>query len=256
MPLVRKAVTRMFGRFPNVSINPDEAVALGAAVQAGLRERDAALREVVLTDVCPYSLGVNYARRTADKSLEGGLFSPIIERNTAIPASRIQSYQTLQDNQSTVRFGIYQGEARLVAENVKIGEAEIPMRPGTAGQRIDVRFSYDINGLLEVDVHVPAHDQRWSLVIADEEDLHPAELASRRDALAKLKMHPRDDEANKAVIARAGRCWEDALGETRGIEQWISRFQTALATQDPRLSERARDDLTEALDRFEGKTFL
>jgi len=256
MPLVRKAVTRMFGRFPNATINPDEAVALGAAVQAGLKARNAALREVVLTDVCPFSLGVNTGRRLPDGSFEDGIFSPIIERNTPIPASRIKSYFTLQDNQRKVEFDVYQGESRFVADNVKIGDLAIPMRPGAAGQRVDVRFSYDINGLLEVDVHVPAHDERWQIVIADADD-DSGDLAQRQAALAALKVHPRDSEANRAVLARANRCWEAALGDSRlWLEQWIVQFEAALATQDPRVADRAREEFQSALDRFEGQTFL
>jgi molecular chaperone HscC len=257
MPVVRRAVTRMFGRFPNVSVNPDEAVALGAAVQAGLKARDAALKEVVLTDVCPFSLGVSHSRRLPDGSLEAGLFSPIIERNTAIPASRVRTYQTLVDNQQEVLFGIYQGEARLVDDNVKINDLKVPVRPGPAGQRVDVRFSYDINGLLEVDVHVPAEDLSYQMVIADEGDDQGRDLEKRRQALAKLKVHPRESEPNRAALARADRCWQDALGETRlMIEQWIGEFQMALASQDPRIADRAREVLLAALDRFEGATFL
>jgi len=88
MPLIRRAVTRMFGRFPSASVNPDEAVAYGAAVQAALMTRNAALNEVVMTDVCPYSLGVDTAEGQAGGPLVSGVFAPIIERNTTIPASR------------------------------------------------------------------------------------------------------------------------------------------------------------------------
>jgi len=257
MPIVRRAVTRMFGRFPNVEVNPDEAVAIGAAVQAGLKARDAALKEVVLTDVCPYSLGVSHARRLPDNSLEEGLFSPIIERNTAIPASRIRPYQTLADNQHEVIFGVYQGEARHVSDNVQIGDLRIPVRLAPAGKQINVRFSYDINGLLEVDVHIPSEDQIFQLVIADDNEDNERNLARRREALAALKVHPRDTEPNRAAMARANRCWQDALGESRDlVEQWISEFQSALATQDPRTADRAREELLTALDRLEGATFL
>jgi molecular chaperone HscC len=258
MPIVRKAVARMFGRFPNTAVNPDEAVALGAAVQAGLKARDSALREVVVTDVCPFSLGVAHAERLADGSFQDGLFSPIIERNTAIPASRMKSYFTLQDNQTSVRFDVYQGEARMVSDNVKIADLLIPVPRGEAGIQVDCRFSYDINGLLEVDVHVPASGQSFELVVADpEEDIDPGEQRRRRDQLAALKVHPRDSEANRATLARAERCWEDSLAETREmVGQWINQFSSALATQDPRIAERAREELSAALDTLEGHSFL
>ncbi len=258
MPVVRRTVARMFGRFPNASINPDEAVALGAAVQAGLKARDAALKEVVLTDVCPYSLGVDIAERLPGGAIEAGIFSPIIERNTTVPVSRVNGYETMEANQREIRLGIYQGEARRVADNVRIGELKVPMPRGPAGQPIEVRFSYDINGLLEVDVMVPGSGETHNLVIADPEDqVSPKEMEKRRAALAALKQHPRDAEPNRAALARAERLWENALGFERDeIGRMIQLFQAALASQDPRTAARARDDLMAALDRIDGPAWL
>ena len=258
MPLVRRTVARMFGRFPNSQINPDEAVALGAAVQAGLKARDAALKEVVLTDVCPYSLGIDISERLPGGAIESGIFSPIIERNTTVPVSRVNWYETMEANQREIRMGIYQGEARRVADNVRIGELKVPMPRGPAGQPIEVRFSYDINGLLEVDVTVPGSGATHNLVIADPEDVvSPKELERRRAALAALKQHPRDAEPNRAVLARAERLWENALGFERDeIGRLIRSFQAALATQDPRTADKAREDLTAQLDRLEGPAWL
>ena len=92
MPVVRRLATTMFGRFPAIDFNPDEVVALGAAVQAGLKAKDAALREVVMTDVCPYSLGVAVSKRMPDGSTIQGHFDPVIERNTTVPVSRVNNY--------------------------------------------------------------------------------------------------------------------------------------------------------------------
>jgi molecular chaperone HscC len=258
MPVVRRTVARMFGRFPNATINPDEAVAMGAAVQAGLKARDAALKEVVLTDVCPYSLGIDVAERLPGGAIEGGIFSPIIERNTTVPVSRVNWYETMEANQREIKMGIYQGEARRVAENVRIGELKVPMPRGPAGQPIEVRFSYDINGLLEVDVVVPGSGETHNLVIADPEDqVSPKEIEKRRAALAALKQHPRDAEPNRAALARAERLWENALGIERDeIGRMIQMFQAALATQDPRTAEKAREDLAAALDQMEGPAWL
>jgi molecular chaperone HscC len=258
MPVVRRTVARMFGRFPNASINPDEAVALGAAVQAGLKARDAALKEVVVTDVCPYSLGIGVAERLPGGAIEDGIFSPIIERNTTVPVSRVNWYETMTANQREIRVAIYQGEARRVADNVRIGELKVPMPRGPAGQPIEVRFSYDINGLLEVDVTVPGSGATHNLVIADPEDeVSPKELERRRTALAALKQHPRDAEPNRAVMARAERLWENALGFERDeIGRLIQMFQAALATQDPRTADRAREELSAQLDRLDGPAWL
>ncbi|MDE1147703.1 MAG: molecular chaperone HscC [Azospirillaceae bacterium] len=258
MPVVRRAVTRMFGRFPQHSVHPDEAVALGAAIQAGLKARDAALNEVVVTDVCPYSLGVDVAQRNSDGSLRTGIFSPVLERNTVIPASRIKSFHTLQNDQKAVAFSIYQGESREVSDNILLGQISIPVPPRPAGTvTVDCRFTYDINGLLEVDVEVAETGERRNLVIMDEEAAKPADLETRRQALAALKVHPRDAEANRAALARAARCYEDFLGDRRDyVARLMSEFESVLLRQDPRTVEAARQTLTEALDQLEGETFL
>ena len=257
MPLVRSAVTRMFGRFPNATVNPDEAVALGAAVQAGLKSRDSALKEVVVTDVCPYSLGVGVARRLPGGGIEDGLFAPIIERGTVIPASREHRFSTMHNNQTVVEFGIYQGEARLVRDNVEIGNTKVTVPRAPAGQAIDVRFSYDVSGLLEVDILVPETGQRVSLTINDGNVADPAALEKARAALAGLKVHPRDEAENKAAIARGEKCFENFLGEQRyWVDEVLSRFMAALETQDPRVIETARKELHAALDQLEGETFL
>jgi molecular chaperone HscC len=259
MPVVRKAVTKMFGRFPQAQLHPDEAVALGAAIQGGLKARDASLSEVVLTDVCPYSLGVDTVEYTPTGALQTGIFSPIIERNTLIPASRERPYSPVNDQQTQVVFKIYQGESRRVADNIELGSVSVPVPRGRARDtQIDVRFSYDINGLLEVDVHVPATGERRELVIIDDETrIAPEEMQRRREALAKLKMHPRDDDANRALVARGERYYEQSIGERRElVSRYLSQFQAILEAQDPRAIEHARSQLAQLLDSLEGETFL
>ncbi len=258
MPIVRRAVTRMFGRFPSNAVNPDEAVAIGAAIQAGLKSRDEALREIVLTDVCPYSLGVETAERLPNGQFNEGVFSPVIERNTVIPASRVKSYFTLRDGQRQVRFGIYQGESRNAKENIRLGGIEVPVPPAPAGEvGVDVRFTYDVNGLLEVDAHVPATGEHRQLVIADEEGASAVDFEKRRAELAALKRHPREDDANRAALARALRCFEDFLGAKRQfVGQATAQFEAVLDGQDPREVERAREQLIATLDELEGETWL
>lgn len=259
MPIVRRAITRMFGRFPNLTINPDEAIALGAGVQAGLLARDAALDEIRLTDVCPFSLGVDSAQRDSRGMLQGGLFSPIIERNTPVPASRVSSFSTVSDQQSAIEFGIYQGEARNVASNVRLGKITVPVPPRPAGHvHVECRFSYDASGLLEVDVTVPETGITRNLVILDEEEAVAAsELERRRAALAALKLHPREESINAALLARATRCYESFIGEAReAIGQWLLAFEAALDSQDPRTIRDAQLALTAELDALEGQRFL
>ncbi|MDJ0275527.1 Hsp70 family protein [Sphingomonas sp. 2R-10] len=259
MPIVRRAVTRMFGRFPATTVHPDHAVAMGAAVQAGLLARDAGLDEIRLTDVCPFTLGVDTTEPDGRGGFRTGLFSPIIERNSAVPISRVSSFSTLTDQQRKVQFGVYQGEAREVAGNVRLGEITVPVPPGPAGSvSIECRFSYDSSGLLEIDVSVPQTGVTRNLVIVDDEDApDAAELEKRRAALAALKVHPRDDAANVALLARARRAYESFLGDTRAaIGQMIGQFEGALATQDERIIGEARTAFGTVLDQIEGERFL
>jgi molecular chaperone HscC len=260
MPVVKRAVTKMFGRFPAAQINPDEAVALGAAVQAGLKARDSDLKEVVLTDVCPYTLGVDVGERLANGTIREGIFAPIIERNTVIPASREQVFGPLYDGQREVNFGIYQGESIRVADNIPLGTISVPLPPGArmGDSPVACRFTYDINGLLEVDVTVLKTGQKRQLVIMDKEaPMSEGELQRRRETLAKLKVHPRELEENRALIERGERCYENALGDRRAmIGQHLSAFGAAIETQDPRTIAAAREQFTSMLNAFEGETFL
>ena len=257
MPVVRRAVTRLFGRFPNHSLDPDQAVALGASVMAGLRSKDVALKEIRMTDVCPFTLGVDVMEVDQFGHHRAGIFSPIIERNRTIPTSKVKSFQTMQDNQRVVAFGIYQGEARDVASNIKLGEIKIKVPPGPAGYvQVNCRFSYDVSGLLEVDVSVPSTGASTQTVLGGE-DLDRDDLAMRRDILGKLKVHPREEADNAAALARAERCYEALVGEARDhVGQIILAFGAVLDQQEPHATHEMRAQLNEALDAIEGERYL
>ena len=259
MPVVRRALTRMFGRFPNSTVHPDHAVALGAAIQAGLLARGDGLEEIRITDVAPFTLGVEIAERDQHGHIHDGLFAPIIDRNSPVPISREDVFSTMTDNQAEVRFGIYQGEARQVKDNVRLGELKVPVPRKPAGHvAVTVRFSYDSSGLLEVDVTVPDTDTQRSLVIVDEEDKRDRqEFEKRRAELAKLKFHPRDEAANVAVLNRANRCYEHFTGTHRdAVAQWMLQFESVLAKQDARDIAAAREQLAQALDQLEADSPL
>jgi molecular chaperone HscC len=259
MPAVRRALTRMFGRFPDSSVHPDHAVALGAAVQAGLLGRDAGLEEIRITDVAPFTLGIEVTEQDQYGQMRNGLFSPIIERNTPVPVSREHTYSTVSDQQEKVDLRIYQGEARMVRDNVKLGEVSVPVPRRPKGHvAVNVRFSYDSSGLLEIDASVPETGLTRNLVIVDEEDRRDRkELERRREALAKLKFHPRDEAENVALMARAARCYEGFTGEMReAIGHWIVQYEAALDRQDPREIADARGQLAARLDQIDANSPL
>ena len=254
MPVVRKAITRLFGRFPNSQVHPDHAVALGAAIQGGLIARDGGLKEIRITDVCPFTLGIETAERTSRGQVQQGLFSPIIDRNTPVPVSRMGIYSTMAENQKQIEVSIYQGEAREVSGNVRLGTLKVPVPLRPEGEvSIEVRFSYDSSGLLEVDVEVPLTGAKHNLMIIDEEDRKAAkDLEARRNALSALKHHPREEAGNQALLARAERCFEEFLGDARAIigDRTLA-FTAALDSQDPRRIADAAATLTELLDMLE-----
>ena len=259
MPVVRKALTRMFGRFPNSTVHPDHAVALGAAIQAGLLSGGEGLEEIRITDVAPFTLGVNTATRDAQGRYHDDIFAPIIERNTPVPVSRMERFWTLGDNQKQVTFAIYQGEARDVKKNVKLGELTIPVPPRPAGEvSVDVRFTYDTSGLLDVDVAVPETGLTRNLVIVDEDDRRSQkDVDARRKALEKLKVHPRDEAENVAMLARGERAYEGFTGHIRDlIGHSLTEFQGALDKQDPRIIADAREALGQLLDEIDSASPL
>lgn len=253
MPLVRKLAASLFGRFPSIQLNPDEAVALGAAVQAGLKSRDAALEEVVLTDVCPYSLGIEIAVEYGGK-LENGHYLPIIERNCVVPVSKVKRVFTLQDQQKVVLLKVYQGESRRISENILLGELEIPVPPMPAGEvGIDVRFTYDTNGLLEADAQIVQTGERRNLVIANNAGvLNSEEISQRLKALEALKIHPRDEQPNTLLIARLERLYQESRGDLRQrIDELATRFARMLETQELHDIRALRLQISAQLDSLE-----
>jgi molecular chaperone HscC len=254
MPMIRALATRMFGRFPAMGHNPDEVVALGAAVQAGLKMKDKALDEMVMTDVCPYTLGTAISRRVEGGTRTDGLYSPIIQRNTVVPVSRVQRYVPLDPSQSSIRIDVYQGESRLVRDNILLGAVTAPLASGPGhGYGVDVRFTYDVNGLLEVEVTVVATSETRRLVIEGHEgSLSSEDVAQRLEALTALKVHPRDTLENRTLLARAERLYEQLLGQARDqLGQRVLHFEQTLATQDPRLVAREAALFREALQAVE-----
>jgi molecular chaperone HscC len=254
MPLVRKLVSRMFGRFPAIHLDPDQAIVLGAAVQAGLKMRDAALDEVVMTDVAPYSLGIAIAREVGHNQYDPGHYLPIIERNSMVPVSRVQNITTIHDNQRALTVRVYQGEARLVADNVYLGNIEFPIPAKKAGEiSADVRFTYDISGVLEAEITVLPTQDKHKLVITENGGvMTPAEIEQRLAELAELKIHPRDRIENRTLVAEADRLYGQLLGGAREyLAQHIAAFQSVLEQQDAASARRAREILKDVMRRLD-----
>lgn len=253
MPLVRQAVARMFGRFPRHDLHPDEAVALGAGVQAGMVMKDAAVEDVILTDVMPFSLGVETAKESHG-GLDNGYFLPLIERNTWLPVSKSKTVTTVSDNQTYVLLKIYQGEGRRVKDNVYLGEMHIDVPPRRAGEVVlDIRFTYTLDGLLEIECQQTDGPSSARLVIEKVPGQMTVEqIKQSLQKLNDLKRHPRDRQENRDLLLRGSRLFERLLGEERvWIDNVISVFEQALDSQDERRIADVRQKVCEALASFD-----
>ena len=259
MPIVRRLATTMFGRFPAIDLNPDEVVALGVAVQCGLKARDAALSEVVMTDVAPYSLGIELSIRLDEASWSHGHFDPIIERNTVVPVSRVKTYFPAGPKADHISLEVYQGEARMARDNISLGSLKVPLAQGSEQDRaVDVRFTYDINGLLQVEAKVAKTGQSYGIVIEGNPGvLTEEQIQQHLNSLAELKIHPREQLENRTLLARAERYYEQLRGDHR---EWLGRqilgFEQLLATQDKRRILPGQQGLRDILDQLDKEAFL
>ncbi|WP_299584790.1 molecular chaperone HscC [uncultured Microbulbifer sp.] len=257
LALFRSMVGRMFGRLPSCHLDPDTVVAMGAAIQAGLKAKNSALDDIVLTDVCPYTLGTGIVNE--DSPQLGNYFLPIIERNTVVPVSIVRSVCTARDDQNEVCIDIYQGENRLVKKNVYLGELTVPVPKKPRGEEVvEVRYSYDMNGLLEVDVTVASTGKTFNKLV----EFTPGALSAQDKAqalvkLAKLKFHPREDEENQALLARGERLYEAGLGEQRDyISKLLASFDRVLDKQNLVEIGKVRAEITEIFDKLDGEDWI
>jgi molecular chaperone HscC len=254
MPVIRAMVTKLLKKFPEHSLDPDEVIALGTGVQTGLLDRHEALEDIVMTDVCPFTLGTEVAKQTGPDQWEAGYFQPIIERNTVIPASRVEPYSTLHERQTEIQLRIFQGESPRVEDNVPLGEInmKVPKEKGKT-QDFEVRFTYDVSGVLEVIVKVLSTGETKQLILeGNPGSLSQAEIARRLKELEKLKIHPRDVAENAAIVNRLKAAYENHLGDIRRtIENNLVRFEAILAKQNTTDIKLARAEVTIFLDELD-----
>ncbi len=259
MQFFRSMIAKMFRRMPAANLDPDLVVAMGAAIQAGLKARDVALEDLVLTDVCPYSLGVGVYNENDQLGTQGDLFSPVLERNTVIPSSRVNIYTTVSDNQTQLNMEIYQGENRLVKNNIHLGGLEIKVPKAKKGaETIQVRFSYDVNGVLEIDAQVVSSGEKYyKMILNTPTELSASEIEASKSKLAALKFHPREQEGNMILIARAERLYEGRLGDDREVLlQALRWFESVLEQQNLTEIAQAQIEFADLLDQFEQDRFF
>ncbi len=254
LPCFVKLATHVFNRLPLRTLPPDEAVAMGAAVQAALKEDNIAVSDMVVTDVAPFSMGIATVSAMGSHAITG-FFTPILERGTVIPASRVERFSTVHDRQSKVKLEVFQGERSLCRDNQHLGELTISVPVGPAGKEaIDVRFTYDLNGILEVEATTVSDGKKAAVVLTQADGrLSEQDLAEAQKRMQGLKLHPRDALPNTTALSRADALYAELTGDRRAtLARGIASFHAALESQDPTTIQVAREQLIEMTNWLRG----
>ena len=216
MPLVQKKVEEFFGKKPNISVNPDEVVALGAAVQAGVLQGD--VKDVLLLDVTPLTLGLETL---------GGVRTPLIERNTTIPTSKSQIFSTAADNQPAVEINVLQGEREMAADNKTLGKftlSGLPPAPRGVPQ-VEVSFDIDANGILNVKAQDKATGKEQKITIQSSSGLSDDEIKKmQQDA----ETHAEEDKKKKEEVGVRN----DAANIVFSTEKLITENKDKISSED------------------------
>jgi len=248
MPLIQKYIRHLFHKAPMVQGNCDKLIALGLGLVCGVKERKEEIKDYILTDICPFSLGVATINE-ADP--DRAYMANIINRNTVLPCSRVRRFYTASDQQDYVVVEVHQGENTYAQDNLLLGKIEISVPPKPKGKEaVDVRFTYDINGILVVDTRVVSTGVVKTHIISQK--IPEAELEERVRELEKLKVHPRDLSENQQMMERLEALYQEVYPEQKEqVQQMIRTFEEFLDGQNPRQIQGYRRYLEKAVSMLE-----
>jgi molecular chaperone DnaK len=231
MPKVQEVVKQLFGKEPHKGVNPDEVVAIGAAIQAGVLQGD--VKDVLLLDVTPLSLGIETL---------GGVFTRLIDRNTTIPTKKSQVFSTAEDGQTAVTIRVFQGEREMAADNKILGSFDllgIPPAPRGVPQ-IEVTFDIDANGIVNVSAKDKGTGKEQQIRIQASGGLSDSDVEKMvKDAEA----HAEEDKKRKAAVEAKNH----AEGLVHSTEKALAEHGSKVGEGERRAIENAMADLKEAL---------
>ncbi len=249
MPVVKQYLKTLLAMPVVTDESPDESIAAGVGIAAAVKERAGDVKDMILADICPFSLGTE---------IYDGSFSPIIERNDTLPCSRTREYVTVEDFQSEMTFAIYQGDSLIARENLLLGNMTVtgilPQPKGMVGAR--VTFMYDINGIL--DIRIVSGDQSLHKVIMNKKmGLSEEELEDRLKELRRMTLSQVDDENVRYLLEKANRLYRECSpGMREYISAQASRFRQIIAHEgNSRVRREACVQLSVYLEAVERNKF-
>ncbi|WP_051689020.1 Hsp70 family protein [Butyrivibrio sp. AE2032] len=245
MPTVAVYIEKVTGVKPCTDIDPDTAIGIGAGIYSGIKMKNQQLKDIVMTDICPFSLGVDTHDYNNDV-----IMSFIIERNSMLPCSNMRSYYAIHDNQTVVDFKVYQGESIIPENNIYLGTISIGCPPTNKGEFIaTVRMTYDINGILLIDVTNVNNETVSKTLIDNNVRLSEKEMEAIKKKLDKLRFEKDTNDEVKLLISRAERIIEESVSfERERLINALSAFKLTMAKGNSIEKRRTMEAFARFLD--------